>query len=143
MPDFQLNFDLILGLASSALGMEVLRAVISRWSAGRDAQKVREDARDKEARDERWKLDSQVRADYQQLREENKQIKAEVRALEQKYFDCEMRSIQLTGEMQEAKRGREELREKMQVLQLECDQLRTELDAHLAQPNWFVETIKK
>ena len=114
---WELKPDLILGLASSALGLELLRAVISRWSADHDAAQKTIESRKQEERDEHWKLDVQLRADYQQLREENRQIKAEIRTLEQKYFDCETRAMEIREKMLEAERGRIEIREKLQLLQ--------------------------
>lgn len=128
------NLETILGtLFSSALVMDLVRALISRWSKGRDEQHAEELKRDQEVIEDRRRLEAQIREDYSTLREENKQMKVELRTLEQKYWECELRSIEIQRKQMEAERGREELREQMQMLQLEYDELKNDFETHLKQ----------
>lgn len=128
----ELNLDLLLGLASSALGMDILRALIAKWSKRHDEQQAlqqaKETQREQEVIEDRRRLESQIREDYQAIREENRMMKAELREVEKKYLECEFRAVGMQAQIFDSEHRQKDLQEKLQELQLEYNELKDELE---------------
>jgi chromosome segregation ATPase len=97
-------------------GVELVRWIITRWSSRNDAELIEQAKLRQEERDQQRVYYTQLREDYQQLRDEHRLLHTTVMAIEKAHRECEEILIKV-------ERENAEIRQKAQVTQLRYDEM--------------------
>ena len=116
MKEWSETLTLLGTLLSTGIGLEIIRWIITRWSARGDAERVeREALRHQQHEDQRTYYD-QLRDDYRQLREEYRLLHITLSTIEKAHRECEEVLLK-------AERDGNAQRQQLQLLQLQYDEL--------------------
>ena len=121
MKDWSETLTLATTLLSTGVGLELIRWIITRWSAMGDAELLRQAKLREEQRQDQISYYEQLRADYKELRDEHRLLHTTLLAIEGAHRECE-------GKLLETERENIEQRQKLQLLQLRFDEIEQRME---------------
>lgn len=121
MNEWSETLSIVVTAFSTLGGVEIIRWMITRWSSRNDAELIEQAKLRQEEREQQRVYYIQLREDYQQLRDDYRLLHTTVKAIEKAHRECEEILIKVERENEGA-------RHKAQVLQLQYDEMREQME---------------